>query len=783
MNSSKNTQQTDPIDLIRRYLKIIWKRKFWILLIFIFITAAWTVFYSMFLKKSAVYTAYAIIKFDDPRSNRRIDAVTDFAETQTEAKVAILQTRSFLEKVVDSLDMNIIVNTPGVNRFKLFKKINYDMQAKYGDYKLLNVGNRVDVYYKNDKDKVKNIQINTFELPADSVFNLSMNGLHIKFNTNYLKSLPQVEFSFVEKSVIINAVRNKLEMRLDRSRTILTLGYKSTVPKLAALVINTIANYFVDQLLEYKKYTTTSVLKSFEEQLQAARKELDKSEEELRRFREQNPYLMLTDGGANIVRNLSAQQTELDAVDNSSTRLSSLIQQKNKGTSQDRDLVYSEILSVLEAQNLSGIHVLADKFRDLTDEKARLLADNYSPQHPQVVEIENNISDLQREIDSRASSFIEELEKRKDNLQSEISTNQRDLRRLPRGELRLAELQRDRTVKESIYSNILVRYNEAKVSDAAIMPDAFLIEEADIPSVEQTGVSGSLKRLLFGPFLGLAFGIGLFILLDFMDKTVKDAKEVSAKLNLPVLASIPVINDEKEIPDDLNPERKVDSKLITSSYAPHLAGESFRVLRTKAMMNIKSENIAFLVASLNPNEGKSLVASNVAITFAQQKIPTVLLDCDLRRGVLHNSFSCSKKPGLTDILVGNSPIQMSEISKMIQQTHIPNLFLISNGIQVPNPSELLGGNRMREVFEVLKREFGAIIFDTPPIEFIPDALVLNNFVHNIIFVVRYGKTNLAKIREKIKEFPTAKADLMGVVINAHQDMVEKKYDAYSYYHY
>ena len=783
MNPSKPEQQTDPIDLVKKYLKIIWQKKFWILLIFIFSSAIWVVLYSMFLKTSAVYTAYAIIKFDDPRDTRRVDAVTDFAETQTAAKIALLETRSFLEKVIDSLDLDIRIKTPGINRFKLFKKVHYGTNTQYGNYKILNKGNIIEIYYTNDKDGIKNLKINTFTLPSDSIFNMSINGLNINVNVQYLKTLPQVEFNFVEKSIIINALRTKLETRLDRSRTILTLGYKSTSPKLAAMVTNTIANYFVDQLLEYKRYTTTSVLKSFEDQLQAARKELDKSEAELRKFREQNPYLLLSDGGANIVTNLSSQESELNVAENNTTRLSSLIEQKNRGTSQDRNLVYSEILALLEAQNLSGIHVLAEKFRDLTDEKDRLLADNYSPQHPQVIEIENNILDLQRDIDSRASAFLGEMEKRVKNLQTQIASNQSDLKRLPRGELRLAELQRDRTVKESIYSNILVRYNEAKVSDAAIMPDAFLIEEADVPSAEQSGVSSNLKRLLFGPFLGLAFGIGLFILLDFMDKTVKDPKEVSAKLSLPVLASIPVIQDEKEIPDDLNPERKVDAKLITASYAPHLAGESFRVLRTKAMMNIKSENIAFLVASLNPNEGKSLVASNVAITFAQQKLPTILLDCDLRRGVLHNSFSCNKKPGLTDILVGNSPIQLSEISKMIQQTHIPNLFLISNGIQVPNPSELLGGVRMKELYEVLKRDFGAIIFDTPPIEFIPDALVLNNFVHNIIFVVRYGKTNLAKIREKIKEFPSAKADLVGVVVNAHKDMVEKKYDAYSYYHY
>ena len=386
MNPSKPTQQADPTDLVKKYFKIIWQKKFWIFLIFILVTAAWIVFYSMFLKASAVYTAYAIIKFDDPRMARHIDAVTDFAETQTEAKVALLQTRSFLEKVVDSLDLDIKIKTPGINRYKLFKSIRYDSDANYGDYRLVNTNNKTMIYYTNDQSNIKSKYIQSFDWSNDSTVNLAIKGLYIQINLNYLKLFPQVEFSYIEKSIIINALRKKLEVRLDRSRTILTLGYSSTSPKLAAMVTNTIANYFVDQLLDYKRYTTTSVLKSFEEQLQAARKELDQSEEILRKFREQNPYLMLTNAGANIVQNLSTQQTEFDVLENSSTRLSSLVQQKNRGTSQDRNLVYSEILSLLETQNVSGIHVLAEKFRELSDEKAQLLADNYSPQHPQVVD-------------------------------------------------------------------------------------------------------------------------------------------------------------------------------------------------------------------------------------------------------------------------------------------------------------------------------------------------------------------------------------------------------------
>jgi capsular exopolysaccharide synthesis family protein len=260
-------------------------------------------------------------------------------------------------------------------------------------------------------------------------------------------------------------------------------------------------------------------------------------------------------------------------------------------------------------------------------------------------------------------------------------------------------------------------------------------------------------------------------------------KVVEERLRLPVLARLPIIGDEKDVPDDLILKSKLDPKLITSDYAPHLAGESFRLLRTKISMEAKDQKKSFIIASLFPNEGKSLVSANLAITYAQQKIPTILIDCDLRRGVLHNSFAANKKPGLSDILIGKSELNLRSISEFIQKTQIPHLFLLSGGVPIPNPSELLSGNRMHKIYEVLNEEFEAIIFDTPPIDFIPDALILNNLVHKIILVVRYGKTNLNKLSDKILEFSKVKSDFLGIVINASEQVLDKKYAKYTYYNY
>jgi capsular exopolysaccharide synthesis family protein len=346
----------------------------------------------------------------------------------------------------------------------------------------------------------------------------------------------------------------------------------------------------------------------------------------------------------------------------------------------------------------------------------------------------------------------------------------------------LAELQRDKQVKENIYSSILIKYNEAKISDAAIITDAYIIDRAEPPRSYSGGLLDKMIYLL-GLVLGLFMAVGLFVAIDYFDKSVKEADTVQKVLHVPVLTTIPLIGESKELPDETDLQKKLDAKLITSDYAPNIAGESFRLLRTKILMNDEEKHHSLIVASLNPGEGKSLVSSNLAITFAQQKIPTVLIDCDLRRGVLHNSFTCDKKPGLSDLLAGTAKIEIDGISKVIQKTHVPYLFILSSGSQIPNPSELLGSNRMREIYSELKREFGAIILDTPPLDFIPDAMVLNNFIHRMILVVRYGKTNLNKLSQKIQEFNQVRQDLLGVVINASSEVLPKKYYSYSYYQY
>ena len=199
-------------------------------------------------------------------------------------------------------------------------------------------------------------------------------------------------------------------------------------------------------------------------------------------------------------------------------------------------------------------------------------------------------------------------------------------------------------------------------------------------------------------------------------------------------------------------------------------------------MNNKNVKSIF-ITSLNPSEGKSLNAGNLAITFAQQKLPTLLIDGDIRRGVIHHSFACQKKPGLSDFLYSNADITDENIRKIIQQTHIPNLYLISSGRPIPNPSEVLGGQRGRDVFTFLKKRFGFVIVDSPPISVTSDSVVISQYVDAGLFVVRAGKSNVEQLKAKISEYKDFSDSLAGIVLNYAKLDVKKSHYHYSYYNY
>jgi len=742
----------------KKYFHFLLRKKLLIFTIMVILALIWIVLYSLFYDKFIKYTTSAVIRFDDPTLTRNIGALTDFsAGMETRSKVAILHTNSFLGRVVDSLHLNLIIDSPDLNRTALLKNIRILENAKYGEYTLLYQNDSLVFNYSSETTNEKDRFLYESSDLTGPIVKFRKNGLNLDINKQEIIVKKKIVLKLLPRRYAINLLRDNTDIQLDRSRTILTISYTDKSPNFCAVVTNTISELFIQQLWDYERFQTVSILNSLEDQLEAAKKELEASEKELKEFREKNPLIALRTDSQTLIDNLSQNETTLFNLNGITSELSVIVErEKNTKNSDNRNHIYQELLTFLSNQNQSGASVLLEEYRTTLTARENLLDQNYSITHPSIIEIDEQLK--------------------------AINSSNYNLRRLPSTELRLAELTRNHQIQESIVSSIMRRYNEAKVTDAAIIPDAYIIDSAE-PGMIDKSFRKKLPMYILGVLFAFIVSLGFVLLVGFFDPRLWVTDEVAQKLSLPILATIPVIGRNDEL-IDFKSINAIDPKLITSDYSPTHAGESFRRLRTVLELDRKDSSNALLIGSLKPNEGKSLVSCNIAVTFAQKKYHTILLDGDIRRGVIHSSFACKKQPGLTDILTTNHGINEKYVSSIKQDTHIPNLNLISSGPPVPNPSELLGTNRMKELIEYLKNKYDMIIIDSPPFSLCPDLFVLNMLIHNITLVIKYQSTNLSDINKYLTEFKESRKDIRGLIINASRELVEGKGSyQYSYYNY
>ncbi len=212
--------------------------------------------------------------------------------------------------------------------------------------------------------------------------------------------------------------------------------------------------------------------------------------------------------------------------------------------------------------------------------------------------------------------------------------------------------------------------------------------------------------------------------------------------------------------------------------------EIFRTLRTNIQfMNTSKRLKSILITSTSPSEGKSWVASNLAVTFAQAGKRVVLVDADMRKGRQYTIFGVSPKPGLSNYLSGVDAYQSDEtpndITQYIQKTEISNLCLMPAGNIPPNPSELLVSSKMINLLDELNEIAEIIIIDGTPCELVTDSVIISRLVDSTIIVTEYEKTKKDKLQRIITNIKNVNGNIAGVVINK-TPMSSKKYEK-SYY--
>jgi capsular exopolysaccharide synthesis family protein len=225
----------------------------------------------------------------------------------------------------------------------------------------------------------------------------------------------------------------------------------------------------------------------------------------------------------------------------------------------------------------------------------------------------------------------------------------------------------------------------------------------------------------------------------------------------------------------LNRGKSMLNELISIKNSKSQAAEAYRTLRTNIQFSSFDKKVkTIVVTSSQPSEGKSTIVSNLAITTAQSGKKVLLIDCDLRRPMLHKKLDLSNQEGLTSLLAGEKKLEEC-VNTIIG---LPYFYVLTSGPIPPNPAELLGSNKMKNLFEEFKENFDMIFIDTPPVLAVTDAQVLANLCDGVVFVAAYGEADKNSVVRAKELIDKVGAKILGVIINKIPNEANKYHSYY-----
>ena len=504
---------------------------------------------------------------------------------------------------------------------------------------------------------------------------------------------------------------NLIKVSAIRNTNIIKISYRNRNPKLASQIANTLAEVFVSNSRQMNQEETRMALRFMEEQLAKRRISLEESEQLLLQFRKSKNTVSFS------------KETELLV-----TRLSAMSAEKLSLESQ---------LQVADAK--------------LNDLQNRVTGRAMSPF---VFQWKNEINKMNNDKDSLRANIL--------SLEQKIWQINNELKQLPPKEIQLARLVSDSQIENEIYNKLLMRLEETKISEAAQVASVRIIEPA-IPGRRPVHPD-KRKTMSMALVIGLFIGYGLAFILEFFDSHIQSITEIDLLTNWKRLGLIP---DFSEIKDH--------HCLISKMGIRSPLSESYSTLRTNLHYSKEGQPIeAILVTSSLPQEGKTTISANLAISQALAGKKVILVDADMRKAKIHKLFEIPNSVGLTSILASDV-----DYKKVISETETPNLFVIPRGPLPPNPLNLIESKAMVKLIKALKQDADLVIIDTPPLNLVSDALVLGHLVDGILMVVDMQNSSRASLKQSVEVLKNMAMEPLGYVINRFEK-VRGKYYAYDY---
>ncbi|QBY03148.1 polysaccharide biosynthesis tyrosine autokinase [Thalassotalea sp. HSM 43] len=549
---------------------------------------------------------------------------------------------------------------------------------------------------------------------------------------------------------------------------LINISFTSQHPEMTPLIANAVSQAYIDNHIQVSLERIEKSATWLNSSLSGLKTKLTTSQEALQAFREQESLVDI--GGikslaAKEVEKLSAQLLDARQALKTTELVYSLVRQQ---TSVD------ELASLPDVLNHPAIKAATEQKRS-AETTLETLSLTYGQKHPKIIAAKADVAreqaNINKNIQSLEKTIGNDFKKSQQNvaqLQNALQEAKRQYQKLTRLDNQHRDLLQEVETNKELYAAFFNRLKETAELEGFEANVGRIIEEATTP---YSPIKPNKKLIIvIAMITAAAAAVGIVLLLEAMNSTIRSVDDVEAKLSKSLLGIVPLIKD------------KDDSAQFDVSYFnegnDHSFSESIRTLRTSLLLlNLEDNSKVFSVTSTIPGEGKTAVSTNLAFALAQLD-KTLLIDTDMRRPSLAKNFDMDMNtPGLSNVIA-----KTHALDECIHRDEKSGLDLLPAGQLPPNPQELLASNQFKQMLNELKEKYDRIIIDTAPVQAVSDAMIVARLADSHLYVVKAESTKESMIKRGMKRMTMAGINIDGVVLNQVDLAKARQYQDFTGYY-
>lgn len=536
-----------------------------------------------------------------------------------------------------------------------------------------------------------------------------------------------------------------------RNSALVDVQFTGPDPELAMRISNAWVQEFIRQSMDRRFGSSADARAFLETRLEGLRQRLEQSERELQAYAERQNIVRLaeersSDGRTQTTQTLvgadlealNQQLAEATAarIEAEGRRDASRARQANEAT------IGNQALNSLRQRRAE----LAAQYADLMQ--------RFEPEYPQAQALQRQIATLDGSIAAEERRILTAIDatydaavRREAALRSRVDALLGRLSGENRAQIQYNIYQREVDTNRQLYDTLLQRYREIGVAGVGAN-NVSVIDEARLPGGPSS--PNLFLNLLLATLVGLGLAAAVVFAIENLDEAVRRPQQITDRLRIPVLGAIPVQQDEE---------------LVTLLGDPKSTlSEAYMSVRTN--LGFTTEHGAprsLSVTSTSPSEGKSTTSLATAVMLARTGKRVILVDLDLRRPAMAKSLGLDRRVGVSNYLSGSD-----DWAAMVQETAYPNLAFLASGPVPPSAPELLSGDRLRQLMELLSASYDHVIVDGPPMLALADAQLIARNVEGVVFVIEAGRTPIRAVEATMKRLKESGVRVLGVVLSKYR---------------